>query len=503
MKNFIKIVFFFAFALCFFSAEAQTISPSDIRSDKSGKIMVSERIPSIISTPAKPRKDTVRYVEKDFGTEVKNRIKLKNGLSKSNDSLLLGGSLTKNTELNGSKQFGIDFKNVRSFNLNIVDSLGLGTASTVIKGGQFLSVPFSIATIKKDSSTVYGRLLVDADGNSSLSNTRNAKSAGFFVQSENDAEVKNNTYSLGVRGTGIYGTGIAAKTSETNVLYIDTNGKIAQGTIPTTTPTPINVKNGLSKNTAGDSLVLGGALTKTTTITTSVGNDLQISGTGNVQIGATGNGSFVSIGAPTVAFQNSTGFTANTPSFIVTKTDTFSGSGVRFTGLTGLPNYGGLAYFVGNKPDGTLVRLAAPSGGSGINYSVIDGCVIKATAAGVLFTRVGGTCKFTIPAGVELLSFDLSSTAAQHPGTTQTIDFEWLGTRVYNQLSTMLDVHAPITKVFTTANIPAQERTGVPFTVANNGVGKLRIYNSLWTVPGVGANQGIPATHSSLIKGTF
>jgi hypothetical protein len=123
------------------------------------------------------------------------------------------------------------------------------------------------------------------------------------------------------------------------------------------------------------------------------------------------------------------------------------------------------------QADGT-VEYQSVSGGGGITtYSAGSGTIVTATGTGVTFTRTTASVwTFDIPTGIELLSFDINSTASQSATAALDIDFVFAGTRPYNQ-----DVSVDMTdaKVPVLTTLKKINPSTYPTTAAGN--------NAAWT----------------------
>jgi|GEM_PF-7122973 len=80
-------------------------------------------------------------------------------------------------------------------------------------------------------------------------------------------------------------------------------------------------------------------------------------------------------------------------------------------------------------------------------YSAGSGCIVTATGAGITFVRTTTSeWVINIPTGVELLSFEIYSTSGQNPGASAYLNFNYSGTRPYNNNTDGSDANPPILK---------------------------------------------------------
>jgi hypothetical protein len=139
----------------------------------------------------------------------------------------LGGTLLADAVIDGASTFGIQGANLRSASL-ITDATG--SAQSTLSLGTQLSQPTRIKTESVATPATKSELIIDADGLSSFYQKSATSSAGLQLTSDVEAAVKNSTYSIGVKTDGIYATTLATKSTETEVVYIDsTTGKLAKG----------------------------------------------------------------------------------------------------------------------------------------------------------------------------------------------------------------------------------------------------------------------------------
>ena len=157
------------------------------------------------------------------------------------------------------------------------------------------------------------------------------------------------------------------------------------------------------------------------------------------------------------------------------------------------------------KSDGAGGIVWGPITSVGISrYSAGNGAFVTATGLGITFVRTTASVwTFNIPAGVEILSFDINNTPSESATVPLSLDFVFAGTRIYNQNTSddMTDAMVPI--VTTLEKIaPAT----YPSTAAGN--------NPAWTasVPVAGtlrvetlefSEVGNAGANSTLIKGVF
>jgi len=179
-----------------------------------------------------------------------------NGITKLNDStIILGGDLTQNTTLN-----------INGFKLQLANLIsGIGTDSLVVAD------PVS-GELKRISAS---RLLNNLTAKNGLYKSADSiKLGGALTEATTISASTTNNLTLASSGLGsIKFTGLSAGSSEDSILVVDpiTNDLkyISKRAI-------INANNGLTM--VGDSVQLGGALTKPTTITTDATNVLKIDG---------------------------------------------------------------------------------------------------------------------------------------------------------------------------------------------------------------------------------
>jgi hypothetical protein len=159
------------------------------------------------------------------------------------------------------------------------------------------------------------------------------------------------------------------------------------------------------------------------------------------------------------------------------------------------------------QSDGTVEYVTSSGGGGGSSvttYSAGNGAIVTASNTGVTFNRTtASTWTFTIPSGVELISFDINSTASQSATAALDIDFIFTGSRPYNQDASadMTDAKVPVLTTLKKIN-----PSTYPTTAAGNNAawssdvmvaGTLRISTTEFgEVSSAGAN-------ATTVKGTF
>lgn len=80
-------------------------------------------------------------------------------------------------------------------------------------------------------------------------------------------------------------------------------------------------------------------------------------------------------------------------------------------------------------------------------YSAGSGCIVTATGPGITFVRTTTSeWVINIPTAVELLSFEIYSTSGQNPGASAYLNFNYSGTRPYNNNTDGSDANPPILK---------------------------------------------------------
>lgn len=90
---------------------------------------------------------------------------------------------------------------------------------------------------------------------------------------------------------------------------------------------------------------------------------------------------------------------------------------------------------------------ATIASGSLSTYSAGSGCIVTATGTGITFVRTTTSeWVINIPSGVELLSFEIYSTSGQNPGASAYLNFNYSGTRPYNNNTDGSDANPPIMK---------------------------------------------------------
>ncbi|MBC7778087.1 MAG: hypothetical protein H7246_21825 [Phycisphaerae bacterium] len=176
--------------------------------------------------------------------------------------------------------------------------------------------------------------------------------------------------------------------------------------------------------------------------------------------------------------------------------------------ITNLPNKTSETYAVYlNETTGKLSK-GVPSGGGGgsgiVAYSAGAGAIVTATGTGVTFTRTtSSNWTISIPTGVELLSFDIHSTASESATSALDLDFVWTGSRPYNQNTSadMTDAKIPLLttlKKITPATYPTTAAGNNPAWTADvTSAGTLRISTTEFTEVGSGG------ANSTQIKGSF
>lgn len=148
--------------------------------------------------------------------------------------------------------------------------------------------------------------------------------------------------------------------------------------------------------------------------------------------------------------------------------------------------------------------LSATGGGSSTisTYSAGNGAIVTATGSGVTFTRTTASVwTFTVPSGVELLSFDINSTAGESATAALSIEVVFLGARAYNQLTNLSDLK-PYSMNTVKKTSPAQfasasASNNPSWTVEVPMAGKVVMNTTEFTEVGGGGGQG------TLVKGVF
>ena len=239
----------------------------------------------------------------------------------------LGSVLLEDALVDGNSLFGFNATNLKTASL-VTDATGTAQSSLVL--GKLISQPTRLKTASVATPTTMSELVVDADGNSQFYQYNATDAAGVQLSSPTEAKIKNNTYSIGVKVDGIYAETLGAKTTETEVVYVDsTTGKLAKG-------------------------VLGSGI---------AGITVQEE---NVTLGTTGT-------VDTISFVG-TGTTATRTGNTVTVTSTASSSKYALSGVTGSA---GITCRVKGTPGITLAKITAsiftftiPAGGYMDNHEV-------------------------------------------------------------------------------------------------------------------------------------
>lgn len=153
-------------------------------------------------------------------------IPVQNGLSinTSTRHVELGGTLTKNTNITGSKAFQFNLNDLRSFYVNTENSSG-GTAKSIIDSSEVLSVPFRITHSTLDG-VQHAELRLDADGN--LTGVFQTSVVGVASVSilPSEAAIRFEPAVGTVRAfravsNGLFAQGLNVKTTQNKVIYWD------------------------------------------------------------------------------------------------------------------------------------------------------------------------------------------------------------------------------------------------------------------------------------------
>jgi uncharacterized protein YceK len=141
--------------------------------------------------------------------------------------------------------------------------------------------------------------------------------------------------------------------------------------------------------------------------------------------------------------------------------------------------------FVGAGISTTVVGSTATvtiSGGSSViaPYSAGSGAIVRASAAGVTFTRTTASqWTINVPSGVDLYGFDINSTAAESATAALDVDIVFAGSRPYNQNTSLTDAYIPVLTTLrkgSPANYPTVAGTNnASFTATIPTAGTLRI----------------------------
>lgn len=265
--------------------------------------------------------------------------------------------------------------------------------------------------------------------------------------------------------------------------------------------------------TTNAGLISGASQTKLDNVSTSISGDVSASinnggaATSTINNGVVTNAKLATMPANTIK-GNNTGSAAApldlTPTQVTAMLNAMVGatSGTGGTkGLVPAPVAGDQTKFL--RGDGTWQTVSGGGGGI-VTYSAGAGAIVTATATGITFTRTTASqWTFSIPSGVELLSFDINSTSAESATSALDIDFVFAGTRPYNQDASvdMTDGKVPIVttlKKITPATYPTTAASNNPSWTADvTTAGTLRISTAEFSEAG---NGGANAT---TVKGSF
>lgn len=141
----------------------------------------------------------------------------------------LGGTLLEDVSIDGdgTKQFEV----VNAKDITLATS-GLSAKSTLTLGTA-LSIPTRIKTESLANPTTFAELVIDADNNTEIGQKTATATSGMKMSNASQILMYNDGYQLGVKEDGVYITPLPAVSTETEIVFIDANGKLAKGVVPT------------------------------------------------------------------------------------------------------------------------------------------------------------------------------------------------------------------------------------------------------------------------------
>lgn len=147
------------------------------------------------------------------------------------ESVRLGGPLLEDVVVDGQEEFRLEFADMRTFKANTKSVLN--TAEAFLELSYALSVPSSIRTQSVANNNIFGLLQVDADTLSQFIMNESSNVWGVQMHSgDHKVQMVSNTQVMGMDDVGgFFMKTLRNKSTETQVIYIDSNGYLAKGTI--------------------------------------------------------------------------------------------------------------------------------------------------------------------------------------------------------------------------------------------------------------------------------
>ncbi len=260
-----------------------------------------------------------------------SNIKADNGLTRVADSIELGGTLKMATTINTA---GNNLSLTGAGNLNVADTVSAGRLT--VGGPSYLNGVLRVT----GNDTTTGNVTVGGASYVAGTTTLVGAATTNGISNTGNISTTSNTST-----SSLTATGITNGVSTDSVLNITAAG-IVRKVAPASLPNNIKADNGLTR--VADSIELGGTLKMATTINTA-GNNLSLTGTGNLNVADTANVGALTVGGP--SYLNGV--------LRVTGNDT----------TTGNVTVGGATYVSGNTNINTLIARGLPSG------SILDSLV--------------------------------------------------------------------------------------------------------------------------------
>lgn len=139
----------------------------------------------------------------------------------------LGGSLLQDTTIDGVSTHKFEVLAAKNVTLETTG----GTAKTTVSLGTAMSIPTRIRTESVTTPTTFGELVVDADNLTAISQKNATSASGMKMSNAEQVNLYNNDFSLGLKSDGIYAESLQTKTTETDVIFINANGRMAKGAV--------------------------------------------------------------------------------------------------------------------------------------------------------------------------------------------------------------------------------------------------------------------------------
>ncbi len=140
----------------------------------------------------------------------------------------LGGTLKENTVIDGDG-FGLNMQNLNGL---AISTDAAGSAKSGLTLSKLLSQPVRLKNEKSSDPGVFSEVVLDADNYSRLAQQNGNSLAVIEAVNGTDVTMRNNARTIAIKANGHFMTGVDAQTAETDILYIDANGKISKGVAP-------------------------------------------------------------------------------------------------------------------------------------------------------------------------------------------------------------------------------------------------------------------------------